>query len=324
MDIIHGIESVRLKGVALTIGNFDGVHRGHQAIIAAARQHARRAEALTVVMTFEPHPASILTPDRVPPRLTPLEEKLACLERAGADVVVLVHSTKDFFSIPAERFLTNVILDRFHPVAVVEGPTFGFGRHRQGDIEMLRAAGSRHGFEVEIVEPVRGALGGHPDTVISSSIVRHLLSSGTVDGAAHCLGRPYALLGTVIRGAGRGRGLGFPTANLQVRDQLIPAEGVYAGRVRLGGSVAEMVRGHEPFVAAAVSIGRIPTFDETALVIEAFLLDFDDDLYGRHVRLELLDWLRRQEKYPSPGALVEQIERDVARTRELFNAHGRY
>lgn len=307
MDVMHGLESAALTDVVLTIGNFDGVHRGHQAILAAGRRRADAAGAPLVAMTFDPHPLAILTPDHVPPTLTPLHEKLRCLERAGTDGVVVVRSTPAFLNLSADAFLTQVIVGRFRPVAVVEGASFGFGRHRQGNVETLRAAAPNHGFEVEVVEPVRIELGGHPGTVVSSSFVRQLIQSGTMDQARLCLGRPYALFGRVGHGAGRGRGLGFPTANLLVEGQLVPGEGVYAGRTRIG----------DRWFAAAVSIGRNPTFDGETLSVEAHLLDFDGDVYEQDLRVELIEWLRDQRRFASPEALREQIDRDVTRTREV-------
>lgn len=309
MQVLQGIEGARFSRSVLTIGNFDGVHRGHQALLSRGREISRLSGAPLVVMTFEPHPAVILTPDRVPPTLTPLHEKLRLLQQAGASATVLVESRLEFFQASAEEFIRDIIA-RFRPHAMVEGESFRFGRHRQGDIQMLRTAGSANGFEVHTVEPVRVDLGGHPDTVISSSLIRHLISSGNVDRAALCLGRPYALFGRVLRGAGRGRTLGFPTANLSVEDQLVPPEGVYAGLACVG------ARSKQLTFPAAISIGRTPTFAAQDVVIEAHLLDFHGDLYDQPLRLEFLDWIREQQRFSSAEALREQIERDVARVRE--------
>ncbi|GMV98643.1 MAG: riboflavin biosynthesis protein [Phycisphaerae bacterium] len=333
MQVIHGIEAARLSGVVLTIGNFDGVHRGHRALLETGVELARRGGTRLAVMTFEPHPAAILTPDRVPPTLTPPHEKLRLMAAAGAEIVVVVESRPEFFALSAGEFIHDVIVSRFRPRALVEGKDFRFGRHRQGDLALLRAAGAARGFEVHVVEPIRAALGGQPDTVISSSLIRHLLGSGNVDRAAECLGRPYALFGTVQRGSGRGRTLGFPTANLAVEDQLIPAEGVYVGRAAIegheagewrvadgGGRIGEETRsagkGESQLRAAAISIGRTPTFESKELLVEAHLLDFDGDLYGRRIRLEFLEWLRAQQRFDSVGLLKDQIARDVKRARE--------
>ena len=305
MQVYEALEDVRLRGTVLTIGNFDGVHRGHQALVAAGRKLAEGRGGPVAVMTFEPHPAAILAPDRVPPTLTPLPEKLRWLEAAGADVVVVVPSRAEFFSQPAAAFITDVIVARFAPVGLVVGRNFRFGLHRQGDVTMLAQAGQGHGYEVQVVEPVRVNLGGHPETEISSSLVRHLLASGNVEQAALCLGRPYALLGRVAHGLARGRDLGFPTINLEVSGQLVPPDGVYAGRAEVPGTMP----------AAAISIGRTPTFQGQNRLIEAFLLDYRGDLYGQFVRLEFLEWLRPQQTFADAAALTSQIAEDVLRVR---------
>lgn len=307
--MLRDLDRIRLTDVVLSIGNFDGVHRGHQAIIGAARDRARKTGVQAVAFTFNPHPMTILAPDRAPAMLTPLAEKLRWLESAGADVAVVVESRPEFFECPAEVFVEEVIVGRFKPAAVVEGASFRFGRGRQGSPQTLTAAGQKHGFEVQVVPPVRVDLGGHPDTVISSSLVRHLVGSGTVDQAAVCLGRPYALLGRVGQGESRGRTLGFATANLTLPEpQLIPAEGVYAGRAMVGNQA----------YAAALSIGHTPTFGGERQLVEAHLLDFAGDLYNRDLRLEFLAWIRAQQKFGSTVELQRQIEQDIAKTRELF------
>lgn len=312
MRVIRGLDFEPLQGVVLSIGNFDGVHRGHQTILAAARDRARANGAELVVMTFEPHPLAVLTPERMPAILTTLPRKLDLFSLAGVDAVALVSSKPELLHIEANEFIRQVIVDRFNPCAVVEGPSFGFGRHREGNVEALIRAGHQYGFDVQVVEPVRVALGGHPDTVISSSLVRQLLSSGTVDQAAICLGRPYALLGTVVRGIGRGAKLGFPTANIEPDYQLIPADGVYAGRAILDNRC----------YSAAISVGRTPTFDDCRFVIEAHLLDFAGDSYGAGITVEFLHWLRPQLAFPSVAELCRQIAADVARTRQLVTSHA--
>ncbi len=311
MQVIWGIESAKFSGVVLTIGNFDGVHRGHQAILATARKRADQAGTQLVIMTFDPHPSAVLKPEHAPEAITPLPEKLRCLEAAGTDVIVVVRATPDFLSISAEDFISKLILERFAPLAVVEGASFGFGRRRQGDVSTLRDAAAHHGFEVEIVEPISIALGGHTDTIISSSVIRHLLACGTVGQAALCLGRPYRLLGRVVKGVGRGRRLGVPTANIGVESQLIPAEGVYAGRTDFDGR----------FFPAAVSVGRTPTFGGTRLVVEAHFPGFEGNLYGSQVYIDFLAWIRRQEKFDTPETLYRQIQQDIGQAREIVQAY---
>jgi len=306
MQVLRSWESVQLAGVILTIGNFDGVHRGHQAILAAGRRRADAASCPLVAMTFDPHPLAVLTPDHVPPMLTPTDEKLRLFQQAGVDIAVLVTATPDFLQMAPATFMERVIVARFAPRAIVEGASFRFGHGRQGDVATLRQAAGRGGFEVEVVEPVRIALGGHPDAVISSSLIRQLLANGTVDQAALCLGRPYALIGCVAHGAGRGHSLGFPTANVQVTGQLTPAEGVYAG-------VGVLEAGR---FAAAVSIGRNATFREQELAVEAHLLGFEGDLYDRPIRLELLDWIRPHRQFAAPEKLGCQIRADLDAVRQ--------
>ena len=311
MRVIRDLKSVEFEGVVLTIGNFDGVHRGHQAILSAGRRLASQADTSLVVLTFDPHPLAVLTPTHIPRALTPLPEKLHWLEDAGVDVAVVVESTREFLSLTADAFIRDVIVSRFHPIAMVEGASFGFGRQRQGDVHMLQAAGPESGFKVDIVQPIRVALGGHQDAVISSSLVRQLLLAGTVEQAAVCLGRPYALIGTVVHGEGRGRALGFATANIRTDNQLIPAEGVYAGQV-----VVDSRR-----YDAAVSIGCNATFDGELVLVEAHLLDFHGDIYDRSVRLDLIDWVRGQKGFGSADALRAHIASDVADIRATLAHH---
>lgn len=308
MQVIYGLDSVNFSGVVLAIGNFDGVHRGHQEILRRARQWAQRKRTHAVAMTFDPHPSMVLTPDHAPAMLTPLEDKLHYLKQAGADVAVVVRAERSFLNIAADDFLREIIVGKFKPVAMVEGSSFGFGHRRQGDVNTLRAAGPQYGFEVDEVLPISIILGGHTDTIISSSLIRHLLSSGAVDQAAQCLGRCYSLSGEVEHGMGRGAKFGVPTANLLVEQQMVPAEGVYAGRTIIDGRP----------VAAAISIGRAETFGGEKLLNEAHLLDFQGDLYERKLRIEFLQWLRRQIRYDTVEALYKQIDVDIEQTRSIF------
>ncbi|MHC4445574.1 MAG: bifunctional riboflavin kinase/FAD synthetase [Planctomycetota bacterium] len=311
MTVIYGLESVDLAGVVLTIGNFDGVHRGHQAIIAAGRKQAQAQNTQMVAMTFHPHPAAILTPQRIPGSLTTLEQKIALLQNAGAEYVVVAQSKPEFFIISANEFITDVIMAKFKPKIIVEGASFRFGKRRQGNVETLAQAAETYGFDVQIIEPVNVALSGPAETPISSSLIRNLVSSGTVDQAAICLGRPFTLIGPVVPGVGRGKKLGFPTANLKIESQLIPAEGIYAGR-------AEIDNQPHP---AAISIGRYPTFEGSDLMIEAHLLDFAGQIYNQTIRLQFHEWIRPQKKFDSPKILAQQIARDVDQTRKTITGN---
>jgi riboflavin kinase/FMN adenylyltransferase len=308
MRVVYGLDNIgaELGGGVLSIGNFDGVHLGHQLILRRGAQSARKASGPLIAMTFDPHPLAILRPDRVPPILTPMTEKLAQLSNAGADTTVIVRTDHDFLSLTADEFVRRVIVARCRAVGIVEGPSFTYGRARQGNVDTLRAAGTQYGFAVHIVEPMEIETETGRREMISSSLVRRAVSTGHMELAAQALGRPYALIGTVIRGRGRGRELGFPTVNLAPQGQLLPAEGVYAG--------AAVVADAE--YPAAVSIGRAPTFGETEMLVEAYLLDFNGDVYGQMIRLEIKVRLRRQEKFPSVDALRAQMARDVAAVRE--------
>ncbi|RIK64480.1 MAG: bifunctional riboflavin kinase/FAD synthetase [Planctomycetota bacterium] len=312
MRIYRGISSIddHLRGAVLTVGNFDGVHLGHQRILRTAHALAKVSSAAVVAMTFEPHPISILRPERDPPRLTPWDEKLHQLERAGADAVIRLATDWPLLSLSAEDFVREVLVKRIHPSYIVEGPNFAFGRGRAGDVRTLEQLSPKGGFQVRIVEPYRLHLSDGRQIVVSSTQVRALLAAGNVVDAAHCLGRPYALVGTVIHGAGAGRRLGFPTINLDVGKQLVPAEGVYAGAAEVAGLRAP----------AAVSIGTRPTLGGTSLAIEAFVLDESGDWYAETARLELFRRLRDQRKFDGPQALSAQIAVDVQQVREIAEA----
>jgi riboflavin kinase/FMN adenylyltransferase len=326
VKVIHGLESdeLPLRQCALTVGNFDGVHRGHQRIIASVRELAKRLGGPAVVLTFEPHPLSVVSPGGAPARLMPLGEKVRCLADAGADVAVVAHADRVLLSLTAEEFVDRIV-ERFGPKYLVEGPTFGFGRGRTGDPDTLRRLSPRFGFEVCVVEPVTMMVEGGDRVSVSSSLIRRLVSEGLVDEAAAALGRRYAVLGPVEHGLHRGATLGYPTVNVAVRDQLVPADGVYAGWARLPDR-SPTAAGEARHWAAAVSIGSTPTFPGShgpnERKVEAYLLDTDADLYGREFRLEFGVWLREQQKFESPEALSAQISRDVEAVRRYAASDG--
>lgn len=304
---INGLEQIpdALRGCVLTIGNFDGVHRGHQQILAQAGLFGTRTQGKVVVLTFDPHPLEIVSPGRVPERLMPLSEKICRLTQAGADAVVVARSEPALLSLEPHEFVESVIERKFKPSHVVEGWSFGFGKGRKGNADVLRDLGARHGFDVFIVEPVRLQVADDETVLVTSSMIRELIRAGQVDRARLCLGRPYALFGEVATGHGRGSKLGYPTANLGQIDQLIPAEGVYAGRAEVCGGSYD----------AAISIGTTPTFGDNSLQVETFLLDCSAELYGQPMKLEFLRFLRGQRRFESPEALTKQIEQDVQQVR---------
>ncbi len=308
MRILRGLDSFEppAGGCVLAIGNFDGVHRGHQALLRRARQIAEPHGVPVVALTFEPHPLAVLAPQRAPARLTTLDERLALLARAGADVVIVEPATRALLAVEPQVFVERLI-ERCGPRAIVEGPTFRFGHGRAGDVGLLRALGGRFGFEVHVLDQVRcDSIDDEPP--INSSAIRRLLADGRVEDAAAMLGRPHRVVGLVGSGEARGRTLGFPTANLDDIPQMLPAHGVYAAVAQLDDAA---------LYAAAVNVGPQPTFDQTAARVEAHLLDFSGELHGRRVGLWWLRRLRGQQRFDSPEALRRQLERDVEHVRAL-------
>lgn len=308
MPLIFGFDDLSsCRGGVAAIGNFDGVHRGHRAMIAELRRKADEARVPAVAITFEPPPVELLRPAAAPPRLMSLERKAERLAEAGADVVLAVSTDRELLELSAEEFFERVLLGRLTLRGIVEGPNFRFGRDRRGDVELLRRLCERVGIGCSIVEPVRA--GGN---MVSSSTVRALISAGEVRAAAEMLGRPHEAAGTVVWGAARGRELGFPTANLGGVTTLLPPYGVYAGRTEVDGHA----------YAAAIHIGPNSTFGETAATFEAHLLDFSGDLYGRTLRLELIDRVRDTVRFEGVEALVRQLRADCDRARELVATAG--
>ena len=303
MTELHGLEGLRRlpPGAVVSVGNFDGVHLGHAAILARARalRDSTSASALAVV-TFEPHPLTVLRPESAPPRLTPPALKNTLLAAAGADVLVTLPPAPEVLDLTAERFW-QILRDDVRPSHLVEGHSFNFGKGRGGHVRQLKEWSAGTGVRVHVVEPVTVALLDFTVVPVSSSLVRWLLSNGRVRDAAVCLGRAFALEGTVVKGHQRGRALGMPTANLDCGGQLVPGDGVFAGRCEVDGRA----------YAAAVSIGTMPTFGENRRQVEAYLVGFDGDLYGRVLRVELLDWVREQRRFKSVESLKAQMARDL-------------
>ena len=310
MEIVEGLSGLRAvpAGGVVSIGNFDGVHRGHQRILEVARGY-RRAGGELVVVTFEPHPLTVLRPEKAPPRLTPAGLKRELLARAGVDRLVVLPPTHDVLDLAAEDFW-RILRDEVRPTHLVEGGSFNFGKGRGGTVEKLREWTPGTPVKLHVIESVEVALLDLTVAPVSSSLIRWLLGNGRVRDAAICLGRPYVLEGPVIKGYQRGESIGVPTANLDCGDQVVPMEGVYAGRCSVGDVV----------YPAAVSIGRMETFgDKLRRQVEAHLVGFDGDLYGRPLRVEMIDWWREQRKYDGIEALMEQIRRDIEWTVGRLN-----
>jgi len=307
MQILEGLDGlVRLPaGAVVSIGNFDGVHRGHLKILEAAAALAEPEGRPLAVVTFEPHPLTVLRPEAAPRRLTSPKLKQELLERAGVDHLVVLPPAREVLDLSAEQFW-EILRDRVRPAHLVEGSSFRFGKGAAGSIAKLRDWTSGSGIALHVVDSVTVPLLNLEIVPVSSSLIRWLLANGRARDAAICLGRAYAIEGKVVEGFRRGRELGIPTANLKEDGQATPADGVYAGRCEVDGRA----------YPAAISIGTLPTFNERVRQIEAHLVGFEGDLYGRMLRVELIDWLREQRKYPSAEPMMRQIQVDIAETVE--------
>jgi riboflavin kinase/FMN adenylyltransferase len=289
----------------LALGNFDGLHRGHTKIIERVRRVAAERGATSLVLTFDPHPPRIVRPDKAPPLLMTLQQKLEALEKAGVQGVAIVTFTPELSQWEPEVFVRTVLVDWLHVGEVWVGADFLFGRNRSGNFSLLRALGGHYGFRVEKIDPVR-----YKDFVVSSTRVRRLVAEGRVDEAGALLGRHVFIDGRVVKGAGRGRELGVPTANLDSPNELLPPNGVYATTVTVDGVVH----------AGVTNIGLRPTFaDVTRPMIEVHVLGLDRDLYGQQVRLGFIQRLRDERRFPDVDALKAQIDADVRRARRLFD-----
>jgi riboflavin kinase/FMN adenylyltransferase len=303
------IENVRecpahARGAFLTIGNFDGVHRGHQQLLSLLRAQADARGVPAIALTFNPHPVALLRPDKAPVPLVWPEREVELLKKAGADEVGVFKTGSWLLELSAREFFDQVIRDQFQAVGLVEGPNFAFGRDRRGDVHSLAGWCREAGLTFEVVEPTQ--VEGH---LVSSSRIRECLSAGDVVQAAELLTRPHRIRGIVTHGAARGAGLGFPTANLDGIDTLIPPDGVYACRAWIEDRA-------EP-LAAACNIGPNPTFGEQVRKVEAHLLDFAGDLYGRRVEIDFLARIRETRPFRSLEELLGQIQRDVEETRRI-------
>ncbi|GIX05462.1 MAG: riboflavin biosynthesis protein [Planctomycetaceae bacterium] len=288
-------------GGSITIGNFDGVHRGHQAILQRLAQGARERGHAAVAVTFDRHPRALLQPHAAPSPLSTLAQRVAWLQMAGAQQVVVLPVTPHLLSLTAAEFFSQVVVERLQARRVVEGPNFCFGKQREGTLEVLARLCETAGIELEIVPAVQGN-----EEWISSSRIRQMIQAGEVETAQAWLGHVYFLSGIVGRGAGRGRLHGFPTANLEQLATLCPAQGVYGGRAVVDGAVYR----------AAIHIGPNLTFDEHKPKVEVHLLDFVGDLYGRELSVSVERRLRALRRFDSPAELQQQLVYDIARVRD--------
>ncbi|GGP59154.1 bifunctional riboflavin kinase/FAD synthetase [Streptomyces sindenensis] len=296
----------------VTIGSYDGVHRGHQLIIGRAVERARELGLPSVVVTFDPHPSEVVRPGSHPPLLAPHHRRAELMAELGVDAVLILPFTSEFSKLSPADFIAKVLVDRLHAKAVIEGPNFRFGHRAAGDVALLTELGATYDYTVEVIDLyVTGEAGGGQP--FSSTLTRRLIAEGDVAGAAEILGRPHRVEGIVVRGAQRGRELGFPTANVETLPHTaIPADGVYAGWLEVDGES----------MPAAISVGTNPQFDGTERTVEAYAIDrVDLDLYGLHVAVDFLAYVRGMLKFDSIDELLVAMAADVKRSSELTAAY---
>ena len=306
MDVIRDLDSLQepLRNPVLTIGNFDGVHRGHLALFEKVKQRAKAVGGQSAVMTFEPHPTKVMNFGKGPPLITPVNQKLDLIKKAGIEVIFCLPFTRQFAAISAEDFVRKILVQKIGIKEIVVGYDYTFGHNREGNISFLKKRGAELGFVVHIVEPV------HIDNkLVSSTSIRKLVQEGNLEEAKKYLGRDYQIQGTVVKGQSRGvKLLGFPTANLKLIDELFPKRGVYAVTVLIDGKKYQGV----------TNIGHNPTFGSNALSLETHVLDFNKNILGKTIKVNFVQRLRDEKSFQSAEALSRQIAKDVEEARKIL------
>lgn len=292
-----------LTNPVVTVGNFDGVHPGHREIFRRVRAAAAESGGVSVVVTFIPHPLKVLAPERDFRLITTYAEKERLIAESGVDCLVTLPFSREFAAIPAAVFVRDILIGRIGMKRLIIGYDYAFGRNREGGVDLLGRLGREMGFEVEVLEQI-----GDGETGFSSSMVRERIAAGDVRGVAPLLGRHFSVGGKVVHGMHRGRKIGFPTANIEAKEELLPTPGVYAVKVEWEGNLRD----------GACNIGDNPTFQGTRLTVEVHVLDFDGDLYGKSLRIHFIDRVREERKYPDVLSLIEAIQEDVVRCREIL------
>ncbi len=306
MKIIRGLKDIKkspLKDPVVTLGNFDGVHLGHQAIFKQVVAWALDTGGTSATFTFEPHPLKVLAPHRSPKLLCTFREKMEQIEASGMDVVICANFTPEFASQQPEDFVKEVLVDTLGTKALFVGYDYAFGKNRAGNIDFLRESGARYGFDLHVIGPVK-----IEGITVSSTKIRQLIMDGEVCLASKLLGRPYSIEGTVIPGHSRGRKLGFPTANLTTPNELPPREGVYA--------VTILCEDRE--LKGIANIGKNPTFGDSEASYEVHIFDFDEDLYGKFLKMKFIKRVRDEVKFKSVDELVAQIRKDVETVKTIL------
>jgi riboflavin kinase / FMN adenylyltransferase len=310
MKVIHGLENIEspFKNAVVAVGNFDGVHLGHQAIFAMVRKKASEINGTSVAITFDPHPVKVLNHREPPPLITLLRQKLELIEKQGIDVTICIAFNSDFASLSASTFVEDILVGKIGMKGIVIGKDYVFGKNRQGNVDYLKSNSQRLGFEVIVPDWV--AMNDSFLERVSSTRIREIIQHGEVGYAKQFLGRYYQLRGTVSPGRRRGgRQLGFPTANIQLEDELCPRQGVYAVTVEL----------EQGTYMGVANIGYSPTFDDYIFTVEVHIIDFEGDLYGKRIRVNFISRIRDEIKFNSIDELADQIHKDVETGRHILS-----
>jgi len=306
MHIVYNLNELigPLRNPVLTIGNFDGVHKGHLALFDKVMERARAINGQSVVMTFDPHPMKVMNPGNGPLLITPIEQRLELISNAGIDVIICLAFTLEFASMSAEDFVQDILADRLGVREIVVGYDYTFGHKRQGDVSLLREMGDKLGFRVHLTDPIH-----LDDAVVSSTSIRKLVQQGNLADAKKFLGRDYQICGTVVKGKDRGgKLLGFPTANLKPVDELIPKRGVYAVTVRVDDKI----------YCGVANIGYNPTFGDGALSVETHVLDFSENIVGKTIKVKFIQRLRNEKTFSDVKELSDRITQDIEQARKLM------
>ncbi len=312
MKIINHLEKITqpFKAAVITIGNFDGVHIGHQALFHEVIERADAIDGTSIAMTFEPHPIRVLKKNNHPPLITLYEQKTELIERAGIDVLICIPFTLEFASLPAEAFIKDLLVAKIGMQAIIVGEDYTFGKNREGDLTVLKSYASQMGYEVIVADWIKS-----PRNVsdrISSTKIRELVMAGEVEPARKMLGRHYQIRGLVVKGRDRGaRLLGVPTANIKLQDELCPKTGIYAVTVDYNNRLYKSV----------ANIGYSPTFDDNEFTVEVHLLDFAENIYGEKIRINFIQRIRNEKKFANISELKEQIKQDIKTAHEILSVY---
>ena len=309
MKLIENIDDIHtpFQRAVITIGNFDGVHIGHQALFHEVIEKADMIDGTSVAMTFEPHPVRVLKNNGHPPLITLYSQKVELIAKSGIDVLLCIPFTREFAAITAKQFVVDILLERLGMAIIVVGRDYAFGRNREGNLNLLKSYAEAYDFEVVVVDwiPVSKSISSR----ISSTSIREMVMAGAVNEVPKLMGRHYQIKGTVVHGRNRGgKLLGFPTANLQLQDELCPKLGIYAVTVEIEGNLYKGV----------ANIGYSPTFDDNQFTVEVHILDFEEDLYGQQIRINFIHRIRDEIKFSSIEELSHQIEQDILKARDML------